>query len=104
MGNNEAKLLARKTFLDISANSHDSTKKTIDWNNLFQLETKSLENIIDLMPEKEIRLLRDTNSRNLSLLAEKAIIKISELTQVEILEDLKIELIEEEFILNNTNG
>mgnify|MGYP003338585796 CR=1 FL=1 len=68
MGNNETKLLARKTFLDISATSHEAIKENIDWDNLFNLETKSLENIIDLMPDNEIRLLRDTNAKNLSLL------------------------------------
>ena len=98
MGNNETKLLARKTFLDISATSHEAIKENIDWDNLFNLETKSLENIIDLMPDNEIRLLRDTNAKNLSLLCEKAIIKLSQLAQVEILEDLKIDLLEEEFV------
>ena len=89
MGNNESRLLARKTFLDISVNSPEKLSTNVNWDHLFKLETTSFENIVELMPEKELKLLKDTNLENLAILIEKCIVRLAFLTNVEILEDLR---------------
>lgn len=106
MGNNEAKLQARKTFLDITLHSSENLSAKINFDNLFKLETTSFENIVEIMPEREIRILRDTNTENLAILIEKCILKLSFLAHIDILEDLKIDAIIESFgeSMANTSG